>query len=149
MARKKQTWRFKDFESFSNNGRWTRIAGDMIQSKAWKALGVYEQSLYLHMKNKFRVNKQGDSNERNISFTYEEGQQLMSKARFIKAIDRLIEVGFIDLVEHWQHSKRPTIYGLSTRWKDYGTEQFKKEHQRTKAKSKTKGHFYGNQYTKS
>ncbi len=127
MGRKKQTWKFKDFESATANGRWVRIAGDMLQSKAWEQLDVYEQVLYLHMKNKFRVNKHGESNDRNISFTYEEGQKLMSKPRFTKAIDKLIEVGFLDLVEHWRHSKKPTIYGLSVRWKDYNTKDFKKK----------------------
>lgn len=80
MGRRKPTWKFKEFESTTENGRWVRIAGDMILSQAWQHLSAYEISLYLHIKNKFRVNKFGKSNERNISFTYDEGKKLMSKA---------------------------------------------------------------------
>ncbi len=125
MGRSKQTWRFKEFESTTTNGRWVRIAGDMLISEAWQQLSVHDQVLYLHMKNKFRVNKHGEGNEKNISYTYNEGQKLMSKARFTKAIDKLIEVGLIDLVEHWQHSKKPTIFGLSSRWQKYGEKDLK------------------------
>ncbi len=125
MARKKITWKFKSFESTTSNGRWLRIAEDMLKSNAWQQLSVFEEALYLHMKSKFTVSKHGESNEKNISFTYREGMELMSKRRFTKAIDRLIETGFVDIVEHWRHAKKPTIYGLSPRWKDYGTERFK------------------------
>lgn len=114
-----------------------RIAEDMFNSPAWGQLDAFEQVLYLHMKNKFRVNKWGESNERNISFTYREGQELMSKARFTKSIDKLIETGFIDLVEQWRHSVRPNIYGLSARWRDYGTDNFK-EQKRPKARRPTR-----------
>lgn len=138
MAPKKQVWRFKAFESATTNGRWLRIAGDMLDSLAWKQLSVYEQVLYLHIKNKFRVNKVGESNERNISFTYSEGQKLMSKRTFTQSIDRLIELGFVDLVEHWRHAKKPTIYGLSARWRDYGTDKFE-EKRRPKARCPYRG----------
>ena len=126
MARKGQTWKFKDFESKTTNGRWVRLAEDMLKSQAWKQLDAFEQVLYLHMKNKFRVYQRGESNERNISFTNREGMELMSKARFTKSLDKLIEVGFVDLVEHWRHAKKPTILCLSARWHDYGTDNFKR-----------------------
>ncbi|MHB1325774.1 MAG: hypothetical protein ACYC0L_06145 [Thermoleophilia bacterium] len=62
----------------------------------------------------------------------------MSKATFTKSLDKLIEVGFIDLVEHWRHAKKPTIFGLSARWHDYGTDRFK-ERKRPKAKCPYRG----------
>ena len=124
MSRKRQTWKLKEFESATTNGRWVRIAGDMMDSLAWKELTVYEEALYLHIKNKFRVNRLGESNERDISFTYREAKQLMTPRRFTKAINRLHELGFIDFVEYWRHAKKPTIYGLSRRWRDYGTDRF-------------------------
>lgn len=133
MAKKVRTANFKDFESYTTNGRFVRIAGDMIESQAWQQLDAFERDLYLHIKNKFRVNQRGESNERNISFTYREGQELMSKARFTKSLDKLIEVGLIDLVGLWRHSKKPTIFGLSARWRDYGTDSFTKQ-VRSKAK---------------
>lgn len=79
--------------------------------------------------------RDGSSNARNISFTYEEGMKLMSKARFTKALDRLIELGFIDIVDHWAQSRKPTIYGLSARWHRYGTDKFV-EKPRPQAKSR-------------
>lgn len=133
MARKKQTLKFKEFESATTNGRFVRIAADMMDSLAWKQLSVYEQVLYLHLKRKFN-----GGNEHNLSFTYREGQELMSKRTFIKSIDHLIALGFIDLVEHWRHAKKPSIYGLSTRWRDYGTDRFK-EKRRPKAKCPYRG----------
>lgn len=138
MAKKAKTWKFKNFESATSEGRFVRVAGDMLESQAWKKLDAFDQVLYLHIKNKFRVNQRGVSNERNISFTYREGQELMSKARFTKSLDKLIEVGFIDLEQHWRHAKKPTIFGLSARWREYGTASFKKA-TRSKAKCPYRG----------
>jgi len=127
IGRKKQTWRLQDFESKTDNGRWTRVAGDMLESKAWQQLTVYEIAVYLHMKNKFRVKNTGEHNGRDISFTYNEAvtKLKMGRARFTKAIDTLLAVGLIDMVEHNPHSPQATIYGFSSRWQLYGTDNFK------------------------
>ncbi len=99
----------------------------MMTSKAWKELSPFEVILYVHIRSKYLPKRDGSNNARNISFTYEEGKKLMSKARFTKALDRLIELGFIDIVKHWAQSKKPTIYGLSARWHHYGTDKFVKK----------------------
>lgn len=101
----------------------------MLMSEAWQALSVYEWVLYIEFKRKFI----GYSSEKNLSLTYREGKALMSKYRFTKAIDRLIEVGLIDLIEHRPQSRRATIYGLSVRWQYFGTEYFERQ---TRVKSK-------------
>jgi len=118
----------------------------MTESKAWKALTVYEHSLYLHFKIKYR----GVTTSRNLSFTYEEAKELMSAKRFTKAIDRLIETGFIDLVEHrplTPGKQNCTIYGLSARWRSYGAEDYVPS-KRPKISRAQTGKFYGNQYVK-
>ncbi|MHB1325671.1 MAG: hypothetical protein ACYC0L_05615 [Thermoleophilia bacterium] len=133
-ARKaRKTWKFISAESRKEDGRFVRIAEDMLESLAWRQLDVYEQTLYLAMKNKFRVNSHGMDNGNNISFTYSEGRKLMTPRRFTKSIDHLIEVGLIDLLEQWRHTRKSNIYGLSPRWHDYGTDKFR-EKKRIKAR---------------
>ena len=127
MARKKKPTH-RSFESNNEHGRFAKITIDMMNSPAWRALSVYEVALYLAIKSKYKgVNKSGQDNSQDLSFTYKEGLQLMSKDRFIIAIDRLLETGFIDLIEHLPQARRPTIYGLSARWREYGTPEFKKQ----------------------
>ncbi len=116
----------KSFESRNKHGRFLKLTINMLESPAWQALTVYEQALYMAIKAKYKgVNRNGQDTDRDLSFTYEEGLRLMSKTRFIKAIDRLIETGFIDLVTHLPQAREPTIYGLSSRWHDYGKPEFK------------------------
>ena len=124
--RKKPT--HKSFESKNEHGRFMKITINMLEAPAWRALSVYEQAVYLAIKSKYKgTNRDGQDNSRDLSFTYEEGKQLMSPERFTKAIDRLIETGFIDIVEHLPQARRPTIYGLSDRWHDYGRPEFKEQ----------------------
>lgn len=139
MPRKKKATH-QAFESKTAHGRFVKLTVSMLSSPAWQELTVYEQALYIAIKGKYKGtnNKTGQDNSDDISFTHAEGQQLMSKARFIKAIDRLIAVGLIDLVEHIPQAKRATIYGLSDRWHDYGTPEFK-EQERVKSKCPYRG----------
>ena len=113
---------FNSFESRSENSPYARITKNMVTSQAWQQLNCYEQTLYLHMKLKYN-GKPGS--ERDISFTYAEGQKLMSKKTFTRSMDKLIEVGLIDLVTHRPFSAACNIYGLSRRWHNYGTNDFK------------------------
>ena len=110
---------FEPFESRTANGRYCRITKDMMSSPAWQTLDIFAKVLYLHIKIKYIPGK-----ERDISFTYREGTQLMSSRTFTKNMDKLIEVGFIDLVEHRPFSALCNIYGLSHRWHKYGTPEF-------------------------
>jgi len=113
---------FHPFESRSENSPYARITKNMVNSQAWQQLNCFEQTLYLHMKLKYN-GKPGS--ERDISFTYAEGQKLMCKQTFTKSIDKLIEIGLIDLVTHSPFSAACNIYGLSSRWHSYGTNEFK------------------------
>jgi hypothetical protein len=112
---------FHPFESRSANSPYIRITNNMMDSDAWIALNTYEKTLYLHLKKKYN-GKPGC--EKDISFTYEEGQKLMSKQTFTKSMDKLIQVGFIDLINHRPFSAACNIYGLSDRWHLYGMPDF-------------------------
>lgn len=107
----KQTSRLQPFEGSTKNGRWFRLTVEMLDSRAWKALSVHEQVLYVHMKCKFN-----GSNARDISFIHREAERLMTARTFRKSMKRLIEVGFVDVIERWPYSCRPNIYGFSDRW---------------------------------
>jgi hypothetical protein len=115
---------FEPFESQSKHSPYARIARSMVNSLAWKELNPYEITLYLHLKLKYTGKPGG---EKDISFTYKEGTKLMSKAVFTRSIDKLIEVGLVDLVRHMPYSSSCNIYGLSHRWHKYGTPDFKKK----------------------
>ena len=119
--RKPRKANFQPFESRTENSLYARITRDMVNSPAWQALNVYEQVLYLHFKLKWNLKPGG---EKDISFTYEEGLKLMSKRVFTRSIDKLIEVGLIDLNVHRPYSLLCNIYGLSDRWHKYGTPDF-------------------------
>jgi hypothetical protein len=133
---------FHSFESRSENSPYARITRNMVNSPAWQELNPYEQTLYLHMKLKYN-GKPGSEN--NISFTYKEGTMLMSKPVFTRSMDKLIEVGLVDLFRHMPYSKLSNIYGFSDRWHEYGTPDFKeklrpKRHSKRKAESFSEVH---------
>jgi len=63
-----------------------------------------------------------------LAFTYAEADSMgIKNTAFFEAINRLIGVGFID-VEHQggAYGKDYSRYAISERWRDYGTENFKK-----------------------
>lgn len=119
MPRKKKDYGFKPFEGTSSKGRHLRITLSMMESKAWKELSCYSIALYIHMKAKFNY-----ENENNISFTYAEGEQLMTEQTFSKSLDQLNDLGFIKVVKSGWTTRTATIYGFSDQWKYYGTDKF-------------------------
>lgn len=117
--KRKVSYRFKPFESKTEGGRHLRITLNMMESKAWSELSSYAIQAYLLIKIKY-----SGGNEDDISLTYKEGMEHMTKRRFTKAIDELIEHGFIVMVKHRQNTRECNIYGLSDMWQKYGTEGF-------------------------
>lgn len=90
---------FYSFESFHENGAFTKISNDMIKSKAWKELSLRQQGLYLHLKSKFTKYKNQDTNINDISIPKSEATTLYGDLKtFRKDIDVLIEFGFIKQV---------------------------------------------------
>ncbi|MFF2907672.1 hypothetical protein [Paenibacillus sp. NPDC057934] len=119
MPRKKKDYGFRPFEGISSKGRHLRITQSMMESRAWKELSCHSITLYLYMKAKFNYD-----NENDISFTYAEGQQLMTEPTFAKSLDQLNDLGFIKVVKGGWTTRTATIYGFSDQWKFYGTDKF-------------------------
>ncbi|PKM82558.1 MAG: hypothetical protein CVU89_03395 [Firmicutes bacterium HGW-Firmicutes-14] len=116
----KEQWQFKTFESRTKTAKHLRITNNMIESPAWQNLSCYAITVYVHMKAKYNFSNQDD-----ISMTYEEAKKLMAKATFSKAIDELIETGFIQLIRQSWTARQPNIYSFSEMWQQYGTDNFK------------------------
>jgi len=116
----KKDFEFRPFEGISKTGPYLRIKKDMMESKAWQALNIHSIVVYLYIKAKYNFNNAND-----ISFTYREAAQLMHKSTFTKAIDQLIECGFIKIEQHRWNTRESTIYALTDQWRLYGTDQMK------------------------
>jgi len=131
------------------DGTYSYIEHNIINSEAWKGLKAHTKWLYFE----YKLRWYGD-NTRNIILTYIEAHKIMSINTFINDRKLLIERGFIDLIKRGGLEKQCMIYGLSNRWKKYGTKDFIKvdiekilpEIYTTKFK---KGHkFMGNRFKK-
>lgn len=129
----KTQYDFKPCESSTKKPKkYMRLTGNMMESSAWKALSCHAIVAYIHIKIKYNF-----TNEDNISFTYKEGAELMDKKTFTKAIDKLIDTGFIYIVRQGV-LKECSIYGLSKEWQNYGTDSFDVK-PRTRRVNKSKG----------
>ena len=73
----------------------------------------------------FKLRFFGD-NRRHIILTYKEVIKIMNIRTFIKCRNKLIENGLIDIVKRGGFYNQPAIYGLSDRWKQFGTKDFVK-----------------------
>lgn len=114
------------------------LSRDLIASKAyWKLTGkeknvflVFYLKRQLHdnrTKQKFRIRDDSAKMVRNngeIIFTYAEAAGYgISKSTFTRCIDRLVEVGMLDIAEQGGENE-PTKYAISDRWMQYGKEGF-------------------------
>ena len=131
------------------NGNWSYIEHNILNSEAWKNLKIHTKWLYFEFKIRWHTD-----NTRNIILTYQEAKNIMAIDTFIKSRNKLIERGFIDIVKRGGLEKQSAIYGLSDRWKKYGTKDFVKVDLKKilpkvfKTKFK-KGHkFMGNRFKK-
>jgi len=72
----------------------------------------------------------GITNNGEIVFSYSEAQKKygLTKRRFRDALDKLIELGFIDIAHHGGGLMGDcTLYAISERWRNYGTHEFIQE----------------------
>jgi hypothetical protein len=111
---------------------------DLLKSEAWLSLNGISTQVYLLFLTKRRmekVNQRGGkkkyicTNDRELIFTYKEAETKYSitEPRFLRAIDQLIDRGFIDIAIPGQAvAKIATQYALSERWRDYGRPIFQK-----------------------
>ena len=95
------------------------IEHKVLKSEAFKKLKAHTKWLYLEFKFRYHGN-----NPRNIVFPEREVNGLMDIETFRADYKILIKLGFIDLVKRGGFYREPHIFGLSKRWKKYGTKEF-------------------------
>ena len=106
-----------------------------VKSAVWISLGGTSKAVYLifrckcqYAKMKGKHSRLVRTNDGELVFTYAEALQDygITKSRFVRAIDELLAKGFIDIAETGMGVyKATTLYGISDRWIDYGTDKFK------------------------
>ena len=70
-------------------------------------------------------------NNGKIEFTYKEAEKQygITRGQFVRAIDELIEKGFLDITEPGGGIRKlKTLYAISERWRDYDKASFRKMH---------------------
>jgi hypothetical protein len=114
----------------------TYLEGKLITSTAWlslrnpSALQVYciLTSQIVKLKANGKKSRKGKRqeyvcpNERNLKLTYKQAEDSyqIGQTRFTRAIDELIEHGFLDVVKPGNAATRElTVYGLSKRWLNF------------------------------
>lgn len=117
---------------------------EFLMSKAWHDLSGKATQVFFLFRMKCKMEdlnkKKGKekwvaTNGRELVFPHREAKNKYgySLREFARAVDNLIKNGFIDIVEHGVGTARKcTIYGISERWRKYGTTEFV-EHKRDKA----------------
>ena len=109
----------------------------LVKADAWISLSGTAKAVYLLFRTKCRVGrppgkpgKRGWTilNNGELVFTYGEAQQKygIPASRFRRALDELIEKGFIDVAASGMGvHKVTTLYAIAERWRDYGTAAFR------------------------
>ncbi len=109
----------------------------LVKSAVWLSLSGTAKSVYLLFRTKCRVGKPPGKpgkrdwmilNNGELVFTYREALSKYgtTASRFRRALDELIEKGFIDVEAAGMGvHKVTTLYAISERWRDYGTPAFR------------------------
>jgi hypothetical protein len=90
--------------------------------------------VYMSFRLKIKVVKAGgekgkwvQSNKGEIIFTYDEAEKKMglTRPRFQRCLDALVELGFIDITHHGNGLRGDcSKYDISERWREYGKPEF-------------------------
>jgi hypothetical protein len=115
---------------------YTYLEKELVKSNAWLSLSgiapqVYtifllKRTVITHKRKKGHERKEC-TNSQELVFTYAEAKENYGilQSRFCRAIDDLIDKGLIDVVRSAGGLfKEVTLYGLSDRWRKYGTSRF-------------------------
>lgn len=103
------------------DGNFAVIEHNLANSEAFKSLSIHTKWLYMEFKLRFYGN-----NRKRIILIKEEAIKIMAYNTFKESRKQLIERGIIDVIKRGGLEKQPAIYGLSDRWKKYGTKDFVK-----------------------
>lgn len=118
-------------------GRPIYIDSDLLNSHAFRKLTKSALVVLLDFFGKRKVMKQKGKrrtdpgawitiNNGQLVYTYREaGKKGMATGVFRDAIDELVERGFTDIARPGSgYGRQVTLYGLSERWRNYGTDKF-------------------------
>ena len=111
------------------------IDSDLVSSKVFLCLTGAATHIYLLFLKRRQMKKSGRkgkerwviSNNGEIVFPYAEAKEKfgITPPRFQRALDQLVEHGFIDIVHSGGGMLRDiSKYSISSRWMDYGTSKF-------------------------
>ncbi len=121
------------------NRSFCMLEAELIESKAFMELSGKAAMLTLirfHQKlrrkkvkgSKRHLRSYDYTNNGELIFTYGEAKELgIKESAFHRVLRELVEdKGFIDIAElgNW-YERKPTLYAISRRWRDYGTNQYK------------------------
>ena len=109
----------KKNNEFKAKPPYAQIEQGLRDSEGFKGLKAHTKWLYVE----FRLRYRG-SNARNITLTEREAKKIMHAETFRADYRKLIKLGFIDLIKRGGFYKEKHIFGLSNRWKKYGTKDF-------------------------
>lgn len=98
---------------------YAQIEEKLIRSKGFGELIIQHKWLFVEFRSRYK-----GGNPRGIIFLENEAKKVMGVRTFRMGCRELIKLGFIDLVRRGGFYKQPHIYGLSNRWKKYGTKGF-------------------------
>ena len=117
----------------ARGGKGTYLEAELINSPAFRSLGQKAIHVYFDFRLRMQIHKKNRNsdpvitNNGEIVYTYIEAEKRgVSRPSFQRAIDQLIEYGFIYVAETGAGLFRSaTLYGMSDQWKKWGTPSFK------------------------
>ncbi len=101
------------------DGSFTAIENKLTGSIPWRDLPISARYLYFEIKKKWAGRDRG-----HIEFTHKEAREFMVGSTFEIHRDKLIERGFIDVVDRGGLWGQKAVLALSDRWKKWGTKDF-------------------------
>jgi hypothetical protein len=114
----------------TRSGNTVAVEKKLLKSPAYRRLSGTAKTVLTDFMMKKRVKKHNARweiiNNGEIQYTYTEAEQNgISRRAFSRAIDALIESGFLDITETGAGVCRlPTKYAISDRWKNWGSDSF-------------------------
>jgi hypothetical protein len=101
------------------DGQWTYIEHKITNSAPWKDLTPTACFIYFMIRKKWAGLDRG-----HIEFPHSEVEEFMAGSTFETHRDKLIEKGFIDVVERGGIYGIKAVFALSDRWKKWGNRDF-------------------------
>lgn len=88
------------------------VSHELMRSRAYQEMSAHTKVLLFELWNRYRPGY-------DLVMTYTEAEELMNRRTFMKALDELVEHGFITVTENNWHSRRANRYSFSTEWTNY------------------------------